>query len=134
MEKAGPEDDVYALLEKLEEVVKEVRTGGLIGGGPRATARRSSGIASGAPARELRRGAPEPVILTLTLGRGMVARASEARSTAPLEGLHRPNGATDLNADECSPPGGVAWGGRWRRAESPEPTTRRLKASSTTAQ
>jgi hypothetical protein len=33
VEKAGPEDDVYALLEKLEEAVKDVRTGGLVGGG-----------------------------------------------------------------------------------------------------
>jgi hypothetical protein len=33
LEKAGPEDDVYALLEKLEDVVEDVRTGGLIGGG-----------------------------------------------------------------------------------------------------
>ncbi|MGE0877551.1 MAG: hypothetical protein AB7L13_06425 [Acidimicrobiia bacterium] len=30
---AGPEDDVYELLEKLEDEVKNVRTGGLIGGG-----------------------------------------------------------------------------------------------------
>lgn len=33
VDKAGPEDDVYALLEKLEDTVKDVRTGGLIGGG-----------------------------------------------------------------------------------------------------
>jgi hypothetical protein len=33
VEKAGPEDDVYALLEKLEDTVKDVRNGGLIGGG-----------------------------------------------------------------------------------------------------
>lgn len=33
LEKAGPEDDVYDLLEKLEDVVKDVRTGGLIGSG-----------------------------------------------------------------------------------------------------
>ena len=30
---AGPEDDLYALLKDLEEIVKEVRTGGLIGSG-----------------------------------------------------------------------------------------------------
>ena len=30
---AGPEDDVSALLEELEDTVKKVRTGGLIGGG-----------------------------------------------------------------------------------------------------
>lgn len=30
---AGPEDDVYELLKDLEDVVKEVRTGGLIGSG-----------------------------------------------------------------------------------------------------
>jgi hypothetical protein len=29
----GPEDDVYELLKDLEDVVKEVRTGGLIGSG-----------------------------------------------------------------------------------------------------
>ena len=33
LEKAGPEDDLYGLLEKLEEVTKDVRNGGLIGGG-----------------------------------------------------------------------------------------------------
>lgn len=31
--KAGPEDDISGLLEKLEDVVKEVRTGGVIGSG-----------------------------------------------------------------------------------------------------
>ncbi len=31
--KAGPEEDVSSLLEKLEEVVKEVRTGGVVGSG-----------------------------------------------------------------------------------------------------
>lgn len=30
---AGPEDDVYELLKDLEDVVKEVRTGGLVGSG-----------------------------------------------------------------------------------------------------
>ena len=33
VEAAGPEDDVSALLEKLEDTVKKVRTGGLIGSG-----------------------------------------------------------------------------------------------------
>jgi hypothetical protein len=33
VEKAGPEDDVYGLLGKLEDAVKDVRAGGLIGGG-----------------------------------------------------------------------------------------------------
>ncbi len=33
VESAGPEDDLYDLLGKLEERVKEVRTGGLIGSG-----------------------------------------------------------------------------------------------------
>jgi len=33
LDKAGPEDDVFGLLEQLEEVVKDVRTGGLVGGG-----------------------------------------------------------------------------------------------------
>lgn len=32
---AGPEDDLYALLKDLEDVVKEVRTGGIIGSGAR---------------------------------------------------------------------------------------------------
>jgi hypothetical protein len=30
---AGPEDDLYDLLKDLEEVVKEVRNGGVIGSG-----------------------------------------------------------------------------------------------------
>lgn len=30
---AGPEDDLYELLEDLEDTVKEVRTGGLVGSG-----------------------------------------------------------------------------------------------------
>ena len=30
---AGPEDDVYGLLEKLEDAVKDARTGGVIGSG-----------------------------------------------------------------------------------------------------
>ncbi len=33
VEKAGPEDDLSGLLEKLEEAVNEVRTGGLMGHG-----------------------------------------------------------------------------------------------------
>ena len=33
VEAAGPEDDLHDLLEDLEDVVKEVRTGGLIGSG-----------------------------------------------------------------------------------------------------
>lgn len=33
VETAGPEDDLYDLLGKLEERVKEVRTGGVIGSG-----------------------------------------------------------------------------------------------------
>jgi hypothetical protein len=35
VEKAGPEDDLEALLVKLEDRVKEVRTGGVIGSGAR---------------------------------------------------------------------------------------------------
>ena len=31
--RAGPEDDISGLLERLEEVVKEVRTGGIVGSG-----------------------------------------------------------------------------------------------------
>jgi len=30
---AGPEDDVYVLLKDLEDTVKEVRTGGIVGSG-----------------------------------------------------------------------------------------------------
>jgi hypothetical protein len=33
LEKAGPEDDVSSLLKKLEDEVKDVRTGGLLGSG-----------------------------------------------------------------------------------------------------
>ena len=33
LDKAGPEDDLHDLLEKLEDQVKEVRTGGLLGHG-----------------------------------------------------------------------------------------------------
>jgi hypothetical protein len=33
LEKAGPEDDVSGLLDKLESEVKDVRTGGLLGSG-----------------------------------------------------------------------------------------------------
>lgn len=32
---AGPEDDLYELLKDLEDVVKEVRTGGVVGSGSR---------------------------------------------------------------------------------------------------
>jgi hypothetical protein len=30
---AGPGDDIHALLDELEEVIKDVRTGGLVGSG-----------------------------------------------------------------------------------------------------
>jgi len=33
VEKAGPEDDLYDLLGDLEDAVKEVRTGGMVGSG-----------------------------------------------------------------------------------------------------
>ena len=33
VERAGPEDDLYDLLGDLEDAVKEVRTGGLVGSG-----------------------------------------------------------------------------------------------------
>ena len=33
VDRAGPEDDLYEALEELEDVVKEVRTGGLVGSG-----------------------------------------------------------------------------------------------------
>jgi len=33
VERAGPEDDLEELLEDLQEVVKEARTGGIVGGG-----------------------------------------------------------------------------------------------------
>ena len=33
MEAAGPEDDLSGLLEDLEDAVKEVRTGGMVGAG-----------------------------------------------------------------------------------------------------
>lgn len=33
VEEAGPEDDLHDLLEKLEDEVKEVRTGGMVGSG-----------------------------------------------------------------------------------------------------
>jgi hypothetical protein len=39
VDRAGPLDDIHALLEKLEDVVKEVRTGGLIGGGAKGHAK-----------------------------------------------------------------------------------------------
>lgn len=39
VEKAGPEDDLAGLLEKLEDAVKEVRTGGLLGHGAKGHAR-----------------------------------------------------------------------------------------------
>jgi hypothetical protein len=33
LDAAGPEDDLYELLKDLEDVVKEVRTGGVVGSG-----------------------------------------------------------------------------------------------------
>jgi hypothetical protein len=33
VEKAGPEDDLYGLLDDLEKTVKEVRDGGIVGSG-----------------------------------------------------------------------------------------------------
>jgi hypothetical protein len=39
VDQAGPLDDVSALLERLEDVVKEVRTGGLVGGGAKGHAK-----------------------------------------------------------------------------------------------
>jgi len=33
VERAGPEDEIYELLGRLEDRVKEARTGGLVGGG-----------------------------------------------------------------------------------------------------
>ena len=33
LDAAGPEDDLYDLLKDLEDVVKEVRTGGVVGSG-----------------------------------------------------------------------------------------------------
>ena len=39
VDNAGPLDDVAGLLERLEDVVKEVRTGGLIGGGAKGHAK-----------------------------------------------------------------------------------------------
>ncbi|MEZ5262943.1 MAG: hypothetical protein AB7W59_21880 [Acidimicrobiia bacterium] len=33
VDRAGPTDDIHALLEKLEDVVKDVRTGGVWGSG-----------------------------------------------------------------------------------------------------
>ena len=33
LEKAGPEDDISGLLKKLEDEVKDARTGGLVGSG-----------------------------------------------------------------------------------------------------
>jgi hypothetical protein len=33
IERLGPEDDLHGALEELEDVVKEARTGGLVGGG-----------------------------------------------------------------------------------------------------
>lgn len=39
VEKAGPEDDLVELLEKLGDTVKEARTGGLIGGGAKGHAK-----------------------------------------------------------------------------------------------
>ncbi len=39
LEKAGPEDDLEALLDDLEETVKKVRTGGMLGHGAKGHAR-----------------------------------------------------------------------------------------------
>ena len=39
VEKAGPEDDLEKLLDKLGDEVKEARTGGLIGGGAKGHAK-----------------------------------------------------------------------------------------------
>ena len=39
VEKAGPEDDLEKLLDDLQGVVKEVRTGGLIGSGAKGHAK-----------------------------------------------------------------------------------------------
>jgi Skp family chaperone for outer membrane proteins len=39
VERAGPEDDLEKLLDKLEDEVKEARTGGLIGGGAKGHAK-----------------------------------------------------------------------------------------------
>ncbi len=36
LDAAGPQDDVYGLLEDLEDTVKKVRTGGLLGGGAKS--------------------------------------------------------------------------------------------------
>ena len=33
VEKAGPEDDLHGLLKNLEDIVKEVRDGGIVGSG-----------------------------------------------------------------------------------------------------
>lgn len=35
LDAAGPEDDLYELLKDLEDMVKEVRTGGIVGTGAR---------------------------------------------------------------------------------------------------
>ena len=39
VERAGPEDDLEKLLGKLEDEVKEARTGGLVGGGAKGHAK-----------------------------------------------------------------------------------------------
>jgi hypothetical protein len=39
VEKAGPEDDLVGLLGKLEDEVKDARTGGLLGGGAKGHAK-----------------------------------------------------------------------------------------------
>jgi Skp family chaperone for outer membrane proteins len=39
VERAGPEDDLEKLLDKLEDEVKEARTGGLVGGGAKGHAK-----------------------------------------------------------------------------------------------
>lgn len=39
VEQAGPEDDIEKLLDELQDTVKEVRTGGLIGSGSKGHSR-----------------------------------------------------------------------------------------------
>ena len=44
---AGPEDDLYGLLEVLEDTVKQVRTGGVIGSGGQGAPRGPRGVLQG---------------------------------------------------------------------------------------
>lgn len=47
---AGPEDDLYGLLEKLEDAAQEARTGGLIGSGAKGHRRaRKKYLEAGTP-------------------------------------------------------------------------------------